>query len=59
MLYKGLKPGIVAYTILIRWCNIHGEFDEGLGNYSDMVKNGVQPNWDTKLNQDGKMQKAI
>jgi pentatricopeptide repeat protein len=42
-----LKPDIVAYNILIRWCNIHGEFDKGLGIYSDMVKNGVRPNWDT------------
>jgi pentatricopeptide repeat protein len=47
MLYKGLKPDIVAYNILIRWCNIHGEFYKGLGIYSDMVKNGVRPNWDT------------
>jgi pentatricopeptide repeat protein len=42
-----LKPDIVAYNILIRWCSIHGEFDKGLGIYSDMFKNGVQPNWDT------------
>jgi pentatricopeptide repeat protein len=47
MLYKGLKPDIVAYNILIRWCGIHGQFYKGLGIYSGMLKNGVQPNWDT------------